>query len=242
MLSVYIAFGTSIFTRTTNSIMEATLHAQYASHRGGRGRGRGGGGSGGRNLRERLAEKSATGGITASAASSQSIPTYQVRFPKMSYNLSETLNHWMFKDVEFPLLLTDCGAVHITQKGYRLFDLLGNTAQPAAATLTNETEIYDDYLEGLPLFVNTHYSECDIVDRDYSSSTVLSHIPYIHADLMLYRSYYRANEKSRVTMVVERLHKKHHIRDIYFIVHGNLCDEMIREDINSFLQLIKEYA
>jgi hypothetical protein len=181
------------------------------------------------------ASASASPTASASASPATASPTFQLRFPKVSYNLSESLNHQMFKDVEIPLLLTDCGIIHITPSGYKLHDIL-----KVDATTPNETLIYDDYIDGMPIFVNTNYRECDLIDRDFVGVHSISHIPYVHAEIMLYRSYYRLNDKSKVVMVVERLHKKHHIHDVYFIVNGNIMDAMIREDINSFLMDIKE--
>ena len=153
----------------------------------------------------------------------------------------------MFKDMEIPLLLTEYGVVHVTSSGYKLHDILSGVGEGDVSNMKshihayNEMYVVDDYADGLPIYVNTNYRETDIIDRDFTHARTLTSIPYIHAEIMLYRSYYRLHEKSNVVMVIERLHKKHHIHDVYFIVSGDIMNPMVREDINAFLMDLKEY-
>lgn len=194
-----------------------------------------------RNLKQRLdAVSSSRGPHTANSTLVSTLIQSQVRFPNMTYKLNESLNHSMFKDMEIPLLLTEYGVVHVTSSGYKLHDILFRDDNSKSHT-NNETYIVDDYVDGLPIYVNTNYRETDIIDREFSHARTLTSIPYIHTEIMLYRSYYRLNEKSNVVMVIERLHKKHHIHDVYFIVNGDIMNPMVREDINAFLMDLKEY-
>lgn len=194
-----------------------------------------------RNLKQRLEAVSNSRGPHTSNSAHTSTPIQsQVRFPKMTYKLNESLNHAMFKDMEIPLLLTEYGVVHVTSSGYKLHDIL-SPDDDMTSHVHNEMYVIDDYVDGLPIYINSNYRETDIVDRDFKKVRTLTSIPYIHADIMLYRSYYRLHEKSNVVMVVERLHKKHHIHDVYFIVNGDIMNPMVREDINAFLMDLKEY-
>lgn len=161
---------------------------------------------------------------------------FQLRFPHMSYNIRDNLNEFRFKELEIPLLLSDSGVIHLTPSGYKHHDLLDFTLHP-------EISVFENYVEDLNAYVNRHYSETDIIDRDFKKAKNIYVLPFIHADMMLYRSYYRLNEKSRVVMVIQRIQQKHFIHDVYFIIHNaDLMDSMIKEDINALLLKVKEYV
>ena len=87
----------------------------------------------------------------------------------------------------------------------------------------------DNYYKLFSIFVN---------ENKYKSS-IISHIPYDHIVLNVQKNIYKLNKYSNISFIEEIINKKY--KKYYFETNENVEDIMIKEEIVTFLSLLKKY-